>query len=226
MLRAIEHHKPVTRQYIKPKQQEQLLGHFYNTNVELPMNDQNKFDMNIFGLFADSDFTNLWRVNQVIKPTVYIGVTGAGKTYQIFRHATTGFVCYTTSADQSVDKYFASLKNELNQLADMKDYDIRCVITENIIRFWIIVKLVCLYSLLCKHPNYSPQQFALSQLSDATEYYADCLLSCLQIKASTNSRDLIILHEQVITAIRNKTTHYIGIAFDEAQIMLDQYYVG
>jgi hypothetical protein len=60
ILRAIEHHKPVTRQYIRPKEQEQLLGRFYNSGIDLPMNDQNKFDMNTYGLFDGSDFTHLW----------------------------------------------------------------------------------------------------------------------------------------------------------------------
>jgi hypothetical protein len=213
LLEAVSKHKIRQRECTNEKQK-LLLGRFSKKQVILPMfADDNGIDMKCFGLFDTQTFL----------PTVYIGVTGAGKTHQILRHAANGFVCYTTAADKEIDEYYKSLKKAIALIEHVTDLEARAVVTTNITLLWIISKLACLYVQLSNNEEFTPLQFATSQFSDASQYYADCFDSCLAINASTNWKKLKSIHAQLVEMIRFHTKYRIGIAFDEAQLMINEY---
>lgn len=184
-------------------------------------------DMKLLGLFDIGDYAKRWRKNskQVLVPTVYIGVTGAGKTFQILKHAANGFVCYTTAADlpNDNDRYYEQLLHGFRHISHIEDKEARADIATNMTLLWIITKLACLYSQLKDDESFTPLQFAASQIGNASQYYADCFYSCLMIHASTYYFQLEAIHTQLTQMIRTKTKYPIGIASDEAQQMLKQY---
>jgi hypothetical protein len=232
LLSAVSKHEIQQREYTNEDKQKLVLGRFYRKNTKLPVfaEDHDTIDMKLFGLFDTGDYASRWRKSSELpsRPTVYIGVTGAGKTFQILKHAANGFVCYTTAADlpNESDKYYMRLINAFTLLTHIENLDVKADIATSMMLLWIITKLACLYSQLINDENFTPLQFAASQIGTASEYYADCFYSCLMINASTNFFQLETIHTQLVQMIRTKTKYPIGIAFDEAQIMLKQYNQG
>ncbi len=206
-------------------------GRFFSDNSSLPIglkdyvSSETKIDMKLFGLYDNSQFTYCWKNSEIQNtvPVVYIGVTGAGKTYQMQRHAAAGFVCYTTAGDrnQERDQYFRKLVMQLNSLQENEKK-----VAGEIVLFWIVIKLACLYSHLKRNTQYTPLEFAFSQINGSTEYYAKCFTECLKIKASTNIINLDTIRVTLIGNIRSLTKLPIGIAFDEAQMMIRMFKEG
>jgi hypothetical protein len=225
LLEAVSKHK-IRQRECKNEKQQLLLCRFSKRQVILPMfADDKGIDMRYFGLFDTEAYAEKWRIKgtQTLLPTVYIGVTGAGKTHQILRHAANGFVCYTTAADKEIDEYYKSLKSAIALVEHITDLEARAVVTTNITLLWIISKLACLFVQLSNNEGFTPLQFATSQFSNSSQYYADCFDSCLAINASTNWKKLKSIHAELVEMIRFRTKYRIGIVFDEAQLMINEY---
>jgi hypothetical protein len=210
------------RTYIAPDKQKNLLGRFSKPDTNLPI-VSNSIDMKLCALY-DNNNEYLWN-DEEARISVYIGVTGAGKTYQLLKHAVTGFVCYTTAADRidELDQHFSALILALQDLySSYSDLVVRSYVAYNLVLLWIISKLACLYVLL-DNKEFTPRDFATSQIYGASTYYRECFVSCLHIAASADRQLLISIHDELVKKIRRKTKYPIGIAFDEAQIMITMF---
>jgi hypothetical protein len=124
LLQVVSLQQPViVRNYEDKEEQKKLLGEFYKEGVILPISQKggtNKIektiDMKLYGLLdncLDNTCINKWKESDLISHVVYVGVTGAGKTFQIQKHSLRGFVLYTTAADKhlEMDKYMDALQN-------------------------------------------------------------------------------------------------------------------
>jgi hypothetical protein len=219
-------------EYTNHEVQKQQLGSFYNENVSLPVK-HDKIEMRLFGLFDNTGMRQKkWKKesNTSFCPVVYIGVSGAGKTYQVHRHCAEGYVLYSTCGDHrdELDHYMKWLREELQCIKiSGETLATRQSMAQTCIMYWITVKLVCLLHLLQTQNEWTPLQFALSQINGSTTYYYYCLNACSSIDAYTDVKIIQTLHLDAITAVRNllpqEYKQKIGIAFDEAQMLSDQF---
>jgi hypothetical protein len=215
--------REVTR--VNHARQSEILGRFYRENVTLPIHFMGEIDMKSHGFFDKREYTKKWRSRDQLDqsmeyipytPVVYIGVSGAGKTYQIQRHAVDGFVLYTTAGDkiQERDAYFSKLDRSLLSVGSVDAMTFTLL--------WITIKLASLYIKLSKNNGYTPLEFALSQINGSTVYYEDCFEACLALNETTNFCNMESIHATLIANIRElRPNDYIGIAFDEAQMIIN-----
>jgi hypothetical protein len=144
LMNVVRQEKMSPRIYENHTVQKRLLGEFYKEDITLPIVEnggtsayEETIDMKLFGYLenVNTTFINKWRQKEILRNVVYIGVTGAGKTYQIQKHSLSGFVLYTTAADMvgEVDHYMLALKSILKDTDD--------VTAPRVVLFWITVKL-------------------------------------------------------------------------------------
>jgi hypothetical protein len=226
LLTAISRHTPRSCDYVNPQKQAAALGRFNNPSVVIPFvhaDGSDVVDMKLFGLLNATPYKSLWLRGNA--PHVYVGVTGSGKTYQILRHAQDGFICYSTATDK--DKYYQRLISKMELLGKKHDIIIdRAHAATKLTLLWIITKLACLHVHLTKNKDYTPQQFAISQINESSQYYADCFDSILDIDASVHYGLLLKIHEELVNSIRRMTEYNLGVAYDEAHMMITAFEYG
>jgi hypothetical protein len=217
---VVSKHTPVYRSFEDTTQQQRLYGRFYKPGVVLPINKQ-YVDMKLSALYDNNDFVYKWHETNdtVTAPTVFIGVTGSGKTYQMLKHATTGYLCYTTAGDRESEQDFY-MKELKKQLAKYKATSSDAAYALTLL--WMVSKLACL-AVQLDDKDFSPQKFAISQINGSSAYYQECFYACLGIDASADSTLLSAIHKEIMALIRKKTQLPIGIAFDEAQMLIKEF---
>jgi hypothetical protein len=226
LIDAVSQFTLTNNNFANPTQQQQIYGRFNKPDSILPVSSKSNVDMKLSALYDNNkDFQYQWHTDNTVVPTVFIGVSGCGKTYQMLKHATTSYLCYTTAADKQneQDQYYAALTYQLVKLSYTIEKDVqRSISAYNLTLLWMISKLACL-TVLLDNKNFTPREFALSQINGATRYYRDCFFACLAIEASVNTLKLEKIHKELMVIIRKKTTLPIGIAFDEAQMMIPKF---
>ncbi|KAL0477890.1 ATP-dependent Clp protease ATP-binding subunit ClpX [Acrasis kona] len=216
---------------IDKDKQKELLGDFYKDGVSLPIRHDN-IDMLLYALTKEEgggEEEYHWLSKQDAQvPNVYIGVSGAGKTHQIFRHARECYVCYSTAGDFSLEKdaYVGELKKLLQNI-NMENNPIELKVS----KAWstcilaTTVKLLCLAHLL-EYKHIDPKAFLISQLNSSSIYYSRCLHRCYhETKFETELTSDLIFEAYKMALERIKDSRYkkIGFALDEAQLLKDDY---
>jgi hypothetical protein len=163
------------------------------------------------------------------RKTVFLGVSGAGKTYVMLRTCRKHFSQYTTlsSKTEEADRYVTQLLNDLNALDKRLDQNKLHEWGMGIIIRWITIKWICLLHLLRTYADYSPDEFLFSQLNVKSSYYRNCYIQCSNMSSWTETNPLVLqrtwmlVHKKVLNTISILTSHTqgFGIAFDEAQVL-------
>jgi hypothetical protein len=163
---------------------------------------------------------------------VYLGVSGAGKTYSLLRTCRKTYTLYNTASliFQEEDRYTQRLIDEIRKLSKVSfetPADRNTAGLCAIIR-WITVKWMCLLHLLDCYKDYTPDEFLYSQLNDQSTYYKTCYDACQSLTFGDQDyqQQLEIwesIHRIVIETISEKTGIYtgFGFAFDEAQVLYE-----
>jgi hypothetical protein len=214
----------------------QMLGPFYKRGVEFVQNYGGiDMAMEVFVTDIDKKEENYWTNATQERPLnrVFIGVSGAGKTYSLLRTCRKTYTLYNTAAQiyQEVDRYVDCLKTELERLKKVvfKTCTDRNNAGISVIIRWITVKWMCLLHLLDYYEDYTPSEFLYSQLGGQSMYYKECYDACRRLLTFENQDYLQqceawkSIHRSVIQQISKKTgiSTGFGFAFDEAQVLYE-----
>jgi hypothetical protein len=163
------------------------------------------------------------------RKTIFLGVSGAGKTYAMLRTCRKHFSQYTTlsSKTEEADRYVTQLLNDLNALDKHLDKSMLHEWGIGIIFRWITIKWICLLHLLRTYDDYSPDEFLFSQLNVKSSYYRNCYIRCSSLSSWTETDPLVLqrswtlVHKKVLNTISTMIGHTqgFGIAFDESQVL-------
>ncbi|KAL0484811.1 PLR1 [Acrasis kona] len=227
----------------QPDVQADLIPKFNKRDIDLPIKYNKKgehiLDFQNFPLArlgTQDKNAAQWNLSDNATPMkVYIAVSGSGKTHEVFRNGSIGYVLYSTAGvDSEYDSYMQKLYNELTTVQNEQDRSIRHAKGEKKILTWICAKLASLYHLIDTH-GITPKEFMYSQTNGRSHYYAKCYEKCLEYFEEECKRrevpeveyDEAIVHNFLVRKInhllenrgRNRGQSEVpklGIAFDEA----------
>jgi hypothetical protein len=99
---------------------------------------------------AKSLIEKYWSKEPTDLRSVFIGVSGAGKTHNLFQLCKTRFTFYTTAATAiDTDHYFSFLRGNLSDLPNDTNPGTRSKAAVLTVVRWIIIKWITLLHLIC-----------------------------------------------------------------------------
>lgn len=201
------------------------LGRFNKKEVSLPTSS-GRIRMDLSALFKPEEPSKLWknRADENCFNTIFVNVSGTGKTHQVFKLAGQGFMLYYSAGDitREMDKSLCSLNQRLTNIkGNAKEEVNKQIEAKNLVYLLIASKMAVLHKMLTENKNLSPADYLYGQLNGGSVKYTEAFGNVIQQLEGLEfgTADITTAFRKLATDTRKLTDKKIGISLDEAHVL-------